>query len=416
MGRASRATMLSSRVSTLSDEVRPAKRPASWGAELPEDPIFCSQVTTPVPAAQPGGARPAGSRRVSQRKVRPSTCGGDVSNSSPKGNAEGPIGKQLEQPKGRYNILAALGVKLPERQPDRTGRADAPKQTWLWQKPPQQQHQEEQQFKLPNQQQKQLQIQVQQQQKNDPQKNHKLQLFKHEARDSKRKSKKQKEKLQVPEQLSLASNVVEGVVERRVDNDAHQDSSGSGSFQVWLRTPARVLQVHFTGSAARAFSSSLGLCEGGRVRFEGFKTAPESPENVKELHFHDVRQGVRVSVLEAPSKSGHIKELQDLKQAAQGQAPVDVEAAVEAVGELEHCELALEPGEFVSTRSLWLRCAGADQVCRWRLWASQAERHGHDLMGQRILIRGTRVHEVKGLCELTGSAKVERLALQCIQV
>jgi len=332
MGRASRATMLSSRVSTLSDEVRPAKRPASWGAELPEDPIFCSQVTTPVPAAQPGGARPAGSRRVSQRKVRPSTCGGDVSNSSPKGNAEGPIGKQLEQPKGRYNILAALGVKLPERQPDRTGRADAPKQTWLWQKPPQQQHQEEQQFKLPNQQQKQLQIQVQQQQKNDPQKNHKLQLFKHEARDSKRKSKKQKEKLQVPEQLSLASNVVEGVVERRVDNDAHQDSSGSGSFQVWLRTPARVLQVHFTGSAARAFSSSLGLCEGGRVRFEGFKTAPESPENVKELHFHDVRQGVRVSVLEAPSKSGHIKELQDLKQAAQGQAPVDVEAAVEAVG------------------------------------------------------------------------------------
>jgi len=326
-------------------------------------------------------------------------------------------GKPAENPKGRYNILAALGVNQSS-QDEGAGKADTPNQTWLLQKLPRQEQQA-------NKQEKQLQMlqkqQPQQKQQHNTQKSEQNSLSLRKQRNPQKQQKQdiklgakgdklnlKKLHLQEPEQL-LASTVVEGVVERRVDFDDQQDSSPSRtlqSFQVWLRTASSVLQVNFTGPAAHAFSSSLGLSEGGRVRLEGFETPPEK---VKELHFHDVRHGVRVSVLAAPSKSGHIKELQDLKQAARAQAPVDVEATVESVGELESCELALEPGEFVCTRSLWVRCAGANQRCRWRLWASQAERHGHGLIGQRILIRGTRVHEVKGLCELTGSAKVELL-------
>lgn len=102
------------------------------------------------------------------------------------------------------------------------------------------------------------------------------------------------------------------------------------------------------------------------------------------------------------------KEIDDLRYVAQAKAPADVEAIVEAVGDLEMQELPLQPGEFVSTRMLKVRRMNAKEANCWRLWAMQAESNGTELIGERVLIRSTRVHEVDGRIEFTGCEAIER--------
>ena len=68
---------------------------------------------------------------------------------------------------------------------------------------------------------------------------------------------------------------------------------------------------------------------------------------------------------------------------------MDVDAEAAAVGELMQQELALEPDEFVATRTIVLR--QGDTRCEWVLWADDAQRYGHDLAGRRVAVRGARV-------------------------
>jgi len=88
-------------------------------------------------------------------------------------------------------------------------------------------------------------------------------------------------------------------------------------------------------------------------------------------------------------------------------ARVSVEATVRALGELERQELRLQPGEFVTTRTLFLQQGGT--MCSWVLWAGDAERYGPELVGRRVLVQGAMVHKFNGRCQLTGCTHVDLL-------
>ncbi|CAE8620135.1 unnamed protein product [Polarella glacialis] len=197
---------------------------------------------------------------------------------------------------------------------------------------------------------------------------------------------------------------VEGIVEQRFDEE-------EGSFRVRLRESAAATQldVVFSGPAARAFRGSLGLRQGGRVRLKGFEVSPPRGEGIlQELRFDEVRPGVRVAVIAARGRSCGRRIRTNLIDLDLGdrnsEGLVDVEATVISAGDLESQELALQPGEFVVARTLSL---GQDAItCRWRLWGALAERHGAQLVGRRILVRGAGVHEFNGeFKELTGCAE-----------
>lgn len=100
--------------------------------------------------------------------------------------------------------------------------------------------------------------------------------------------------------------------------------------------------------------------------------------------------------------------LRALAACAEAGGRVDVEAVVSAVGELEKKELPLQPGEFVTTRTLSLQ--QGDVECAWTLWDGEAARYGHDLVGCRLRVRGATVHKFSGGCRLTGCLGVDLCA------
>lgn len=53
--------------------------------------------------------------------------------------------------------------------------------------------------------------------------------------------------------------------------------------------------------------------------------------------------------------------------------------------------LGMQPGEFVSTRTIELRDSGV--TCAWRLWDSQAEQFGDALLGRSAKASFTRSSE-----------------------
>lgn len=85
---------------------------------------------------------------------------------------------------------------------------------------------------------------------------------------------------------------------------------------------------------------------------------------------------------------------------------IDVKATVDAVGELEVQDLRLQPGESTASRTLNLRLRDG-AVCGWRLWGGSAEKHGKDLLGQQVIVRGARAMKFNRKCLLNGCSGVE---------
>jgi len=333
------------------DEIKPAKRPADWLGELPEDPILSSQLPSQVLAPK--------SKRV---KRKPAADVQVVSAKKPETGVQGSNGSNLKQ----YNILAALGIKSP---PNSGGQENC--------EPPLKKMKE---TPTP------------------------MQLFKQLA-----------SKMWKPREASEASPTeVEGVVEERSDSVKELEKpEGTPSFQVQLKTASEeCVRVTFSGAAARVFHRSLGLQRGSRIRIQGFTRFVR--DGIEELRLEDVHPGVSVKVLAtaAMSQSKEVLQLRDLQahlakvKKGEAKAVVTVEAIAKHIGKLEHEELAMQPGEFVSIRTIELHDTDSPAPCFWRLWDSQAEQFGETLLGRRILISNARVREAHGRPELTGCASM----------
>jgi hypothetical protein len=91
---------------------------------------------------------------------------------------------------------------------------------------------------------------------------------------------------------------------------------------------------------------------------------------------------------------------------AQASGRIDIDVVVDEVGQLQIQELPLQPGETTAVRTLTLRLQG-DSQCEWRLWGDDAQKHGEALRGQRILIRGAKLHKFGGKSTLNGCIGVE---------
>lgn len=172
------------------------------------------------------------------------------------------------------------------------------------------------------------------------------------------------------------------------------------------RRPSKRGQPKLTLQKKKTYNILVAL---GVAKHKGPPEKPPPAEQQQEVprlltNGHVAKNGPR-SQKQAGQRS--CKEPDDLRHIAQAKAPADVEATVETVGKLEVQELPLQPGEFVSTRMLKVRRANAKEANCWRLWATQAECNGTELMGQRVLIRSTRVHEIDGRIEFTGCEAVE---------
>jgi len=214
---------------------------------------------------------------------------------------------------------------------------------------------------------------------------------------------------------SKSKDAVEGTVEERTDSHSEEVTSALGkAFQVRLKTMSGNVKVAFSGAAARAFYRSLGLQRGGRVRLQGFTSTRENDMEV--LRFKDVHPGVSIKVVATAAMSlegEEVLRLQDLKghlakvKRGEAKAVVSVQALAGRVGKLERQELALQPGEFVPTRTIQLQCPSSNLACAWRLWDAQAEKFGAELQGQRLVINGARVREARGEAELTGCVSLD---------
>lgn len=335
------------------DEIKPAKRPADWLGELPEDPILSSQ----LPSAQVLAPK---SKRVKRKPADVQV----VSAKPETGAQKGSNGSNLKQ----YNILAALGIK--SQAPNSGGQENEAS-------PPLQKVKE---TPTP------------------------MQLFKQLA------SKMWKPR----EALEASATELEGVVEERFDSVKElEKSEGTPSFQVQLKTASEeCVRVTFSGAAARVFHRSLGLQRGSRIRIQGFTRFVR--DGIQELRLEDVHPGVSVKVLAtaAMSQSKEVLQLKDLQahlakvKKGEAKAVVTVEAIAKDIGKLEHEELAMQPGEFVSIRTIELHDTDSPAPCLWRLWDSQAEQFGETLLGRRILISNARVREAHGRPELTGCASM----------
>ncbi|CAE7938662.1 unnamed protein product [Symbiodinium necroappetens] len=402
----------------LSDEalalraLKPVKRPADWGAELPEDPILCSQappavltgLDKPKPpnsvsakvwrvaadARNKGAKRPrmtAKSRSVKSFSVSPPVVAHhlemqavscnvlhDERREEPRESLEGPK-KQCQ-----YNILAALGIphKGQERWTEVQGAPASNLQT---------------QVTAPKARKKQVRSKGQ-----------------HPTRDLLRQF-----ALLAPSR-SKSKDAVEGTVEERTDSHSEEVASAlhGKAFQVRLKTISGNVKVAFSGAAARAFYRSLGLQRGGRVRLQGFTSTRENDMEV--LRFKDVHPGVSIKVVATAAMSlegEEVLRLQDLKghlakvKRGEAKAVVSVQALAGRVGKLERQELALQPGEFVATRTIQLHCPSSNLACAWRLWDAQAEKFGAELQGQPLVINGARVREARGEAELTGCVSLD---------
>ncbi|CAE7314355.1 RNF167 [Symbiodinium sp. CCMP2456] len=399
----------------LSDEalalraLKPVKRPADWGAELPEDPILCSQappavltgLDKPKPpnsvsakvwrvaadARNKGAKRPrmtAKSRSVKSFSDSPPvvahhldmqavSCNAldDERRDEPREGLEGPK-KQCQ-----YNILAALGI--PHKGQDSWTEVQGAKPPKL-----------QEQVTAPKARKKQVRSKGQ-----------------HPARDLLRQF-----ALLAPSR-SKSKDAVEGTVEERTDSHSEEVASAlhGKAFQVRLKTISGNVKVAFSGAAARAFYRSLGLQRGGRVRLQGFTSTREN--DVEVLRFKDVHPGVSIKVVATAAMSlegEEVLHLQDLEghlakvKRGEAKAVVSVQALAGRVGKLERQELALQPGEFVPTRTIQLQCPSSNLACAWRLWDAQAEKFGAELQGQQLVINGARLREARGEAELTGCA------------
>eukprot|EP00439_Symbiodinium_sp_Y106_P062131 s2646_g9.t1 len=405
----------------LSDEalalraLKPVKRPADWGAELPEDPILCSQAP---PAPLTGLDKPKPPNSVGTKVWRVAADARDkgkgakrprmtpTSHSVKSFSVSAPVvahhlemqaavscnvvhddvireesREGLEGPKKQrqYNILAALGIPHKDQErstevqgakpPKSPARATAPK----------------------------------------ARKKQVRSKGRHPARDLLRQF-----ALLAPSR-SKSKDAVEGTVEERTDSHSEEVTSALGkAFQVRLKTMSGNVKVAFSGAAARAFYRSLGLQRGGRVRLQGFTSTRENDMEV--LRFKDVHPGVSIKVVATAAMSlegEEVLRLQDLKghlakvKRGEAKAVVSVQALAGRVGKLERQELALQPGEFVPTRTIQLQCPSSNLACAWRLWDAQAEKFGAELQGQRLLINGARVREARGEAELTGCVSLD---------
>ncbi|CAE7411585.1 unnamed protein product [Symbiodinium natans] len=387
--------------------LKPVKRPAEWGAELPEDPILCSQASpamlTGLRAKLPEGTRTkawkvaAGYRNKggTKRPRMAPTCSlnahpADCTESAMKSTVRARGGFEVGQPPAstgaeaiehpaecskqrQYNILDALGIPNAREKPavaeGEQMQLDPPKSK------------------------KKRQVQSTGQRLARDQL---LRQFALNARSSKSK------------------DTVEGTVEERTDEE-ETATRRVKAFQVQLKTTSgNVKRVIFNGAAARAFHRSLGLQRGGRVRLQGFTSTRENDEEV--LRFKDVHSGVSIKVVATAAMSLEaeaVLRLQDLKahlakvKRGEAKAVVSVQAVAGRVGKLERQELALQPGEFAATRTIQLQCPSSNLAYVWRLWDAQAEKFGADLQGQQLVINGTRVREARGEAELTGCVSVD---------
>jgi hypothetical protein len=95
---------------------------------------------------------------------------------------------------------------------------------------------------------------------------------------------------------------------------------------------------------------------------------------------------------------------------AGGGCHVDVNAEAASVGELMQTGPALEPDEFVATRTIVLQ--QGDSRCEWVLWADNAKRYGENLAGHRVEVHGARVqaYNRRGLPRLVGCEYAEIVA------
>eukprot|EP00931_Biecheleriopsis_adriatica_P060927 TRINITY_DN36605_c0_g1_i1.p1 TRINITY_DN36605_c0_g1~~TRINITY_DN36605_c0_g1_i1.p1 ORF type:complete len:446 (+),score=112.97 TRINITY_DN36605_c0_g1_i1:25-1362(+) len=421
---------------------KPAKRPANWGAELEEDPIVFSQLSSPRaslavespddggdmaffaldPRQAAGGPLPPAKRRAARRSCGPRarTRGGNCQRVDPEATAAAaakavtaeavnslrseaaacpvrparPSTATAKNPAtGKYNILVALGATAKN---PTTGKYNILEALGVMKQPAT--GDEAACNKVG---------------KGEAREEQKGQKGLQTEQKGQKRRKKEKDGQAAPPTGSSASKAL--VIEGRVEERANLTKlEGQQPFRVRLRTESgTAADVLFTGQAAQAFRGSLGLRQGGQVRLEGY-TPVSRPDGSQELRFQAVHPGVSVTALAAPANrkpcsQDRIACLGDLKAlVGKAKVVVDVEAVVESVDDIERQELAMQPGEFAMTRTLWLRCASQQQTCRWRLWAGKAERHGPELLGHRVVIRRARVHEtLDGQVELTGCATVE---------
>lgn len=214
----------------------------------------------------------------------------------------------------------------------------------------------------------------------------------------------------VPISSLCADPGCQGPIEAWVDHRA-DIADGGVSFRVRLRDATGSIGATFLGAAARALRTSPALREGGHVRLEGYRLVPVAGGvgEEHELEFGPLHGAVRVSRLgTCPGDPGEteakLMPLCALSASTVGMR-ASVEATVLAVGDLELTELPLQPGEFLTTRSLSLQHGGAS--CDWVLWGEDAKRCGVELTGRRVVVHGAKVHQLKGKRHLTGCVHVD---------
>jgi len=206
-------------------------------------------------------------------------------------------------------------------------------------------------------------------------------------------------------ELSLTSHSVGPIVATVVKRVEHFD--GHHGFHVQLKDASGEVEARFAGVAAGLYHDSLALREGCCIRLQGFHLvsttqAPSGALGKFCLQFEQVSDKVQVVAMDALQqvKTTPLKTLQ--AQASKGK--VDVEAVVGRVCDLQHQELRLQPGEFVTTRTVVLEHDST--FCDWVLWANDAERYGPGLAGRRVIVRGARAHVFNGQLQITGCSCV----------
>lgn len=115
---------------------------------------------------------------------------------------------------------------------------------------------------------------------------------------------------------------------------------------------------------------------------------------------------VAPTTCQRPAQDAPLEDLLHLLLHAVPGRRIDVKATIDTVGELEVQDLRLQPGESTASRTLNLRLRDGS-VCEWRLWGGSAEKHGRDLLGQQVIVRGARPTKFNRKCLLNGCSGVE---------
>lgn len=84
---------------------------------------------------------------------------------------------------------------------------------------------------------------------------------------------------------------------------------------------------------------------------------------------------------------------------------VDIEAEVQRVDKVQHTTLRRHPGQQVKVRRFMLR--DEHTTCLWAVFGEEADRYDETLNGRRIIVRSTRVQEVRSARHLLGCARVD---------